>query len=250
MLGLLAASISFLLMLLTPIPQDPVYHQFADETSLGGIPNWQNVLSNLPFAIIGLIGLRHFIEEGKKPGPGLPQSLGWMLLFTGVFFTSLGSGYYHWHPDNFGLFVDRLPMTMGFMGLFAAIIGERVSERAYTILLWPLIFMGLFSAVYWIVTESYGMGDLRMYIFVQFFPLIAIPLCVLVGPPKFTHGYMIIVALACYGLSKIAEYKDHEIWRLTEGVISGHTIKHLLAALGCYVLVRMLQVRGPSFRSG
>jgi hypothetical protein len=61
---------------------------------------------------------------------------------------------------------------------------------------------------------------------------------------------MIIVALACYGLSKIAEYKDHEIWRLTEGVISGHTIKHLLAALGCYVLVRMLQVRGPSFRSG
>ena len=140
-------------------------------------------------------------------------------------------------------------MTVGFMGLFAAIIGERISQRAYTILVWPLILLGLFSAVYWILTESYGMGDLRMYIFVQFFTLLAIPLFILVGPPKFTHGYMIIIALLCYAFSKVAEYKDHEIWRLTEGVISGHTIKHLLAAFSCYVLLRMLQVRGPLLRS-
>jgi hypothetical protein len=243
----LAGLVGFILMSMDPISQDPAYHQFADETAWVGIPNWQNVLSNLPFAIVGLMGLRFFIQEGKKPGLGVPQSLGWTLLFTGVFLTAFGSGYYHWHPDNFGLFWDRLPMTVGFMGLLAAIIGERVGERAYTILLWPLIFMGLFSAVYWIITESYGVGDLRMYAFVQFFPLLAIPLLLLFGPPKFTHSYMIIVALTCYGVSKLTEYQDYEIWQFTNGRISGHAIKHLAAALGCYILLVMLKVRRPLF---
>jgi hypothetical protein len=244
-LGVLAGFVGLVLMSFNPIAQDPAYHQFADETAWVGIPNCQNVLSNLPFAIVGLMGLRFLIQEGKKPGLGVPQSLGWTLLFTGVFLTAFGSGYYHWHPDNFGLFWDRLPMTVGFMGLFAAIIGERVGNRAYTILLWPLIFMGLFSAVYWIVTESYGVGDLRMYAFVQFFPLLAIPLLLLVTPPKFTHAYMIMIALVCYGVSKLTENKDQQIWQFTNGLTSGHAIKHLAAALGCYILLVMLKVRRP-----
>lgn len=245
LLVLLAGVVGFILMSIDPIPQDTSYHLFADEKNLGFIPNWQNVLSNVPFAIVGLMGLRFLIKRGQSDSKGFPQGLGWMLLFTGVSLTSLGSAYYHWHPDNFGLFWDRLPMTVGFMGLFAAIIGERVGERAYTILLWPLMFMGLFSAVYWIVTESYGVGDLRMYVFVQFFPLLAIPLLLLVAPPRFTHGYMIIIALVCYGVSKLTENKDHEIWQLTNGLISGHAIKHLAAALGCYILLVMLRVRRP-----
>jgi hypothetical protein len=237
LLGALALLVSFVLMSIDPIAQDPSYHLFADETSLGFIPNWQNVLSNLPFAIVGMMGLRFLIQRGQTDVKGFPQSLGWMLLFTGVFLTAFGSGYYHWYPDNFGLFWDRLPMTVGFMGLFAAIIGERVSERAYVLLVWPLTLMGLFSAVYWIVTESYGVGDLRMYAFVQFFPLLAIPLLILFCPPKYSHGYMIILALGCYVISKITEDRDRQIWILTGGMVSGHAIKHLAAALGCYLLL-------------
>lgn len=237
LLAVLAGAVGLFIMSMDPIPQDTSYHLFADETSLGFISNWQNVLTNIPFAIVGLMGLRFLIKRGQTDAKGFPQSLGWMLFFTGVFLTAFGSGYYHWSPDNFGLFWDRLPMTVGFMGLFAAIIGERVSERAYVLLVWPLTLMGLFSAVYWIVTESYGVGDLRMYAFVQFFPLLAIPLLMLFCPPKYSHSYMIVLALGCYVLAKITEDRDRQIWIFTGGAISGHAIKHLAAALGCYLLL-------------
>jgi hypothetical protein len=243
MLALLASIVGLVLMSMNPILQDQAYHLFADESHLGLIPNWQNVLSNVPFAIVGLMGLRHLIREGQRPGQGVPQSLGWTLLFTGVFFTAIGSAYYHWHPDNYGLFWDRLPMTVGFSGLFAAMIGERVSQRVYTIVLWPLTLMGIFSAVYWIVTESYGIGDLRMYVFVQFFPLLAIPLLLWLCPPCYTHSYYIVAALVCYVVSKICEDQDRQIWLLTNQLISGHALKHLFAALGCYLLLVMLKRR-------
>lgn len=243
LLVLLAVFVGLVLMSMNPIAQDQAYHLFADVSQLGFIPNWQNVLSNLPFAVVGLMGLRHLIREGRRPGQGVPQSLGWTLLFTGVFLTAFGSGYYHWHPDNIGLFWDRLPMTVGFSGLFAAMIGERVSERVYTVVLWPLTLMGIFSAVYWIVTESYGIGDLRMYAFVQFFPLLAIPLLLWLCPPRYTHSYYIVAALVCYFVSKICEDQDRQIWLLTKQLISGHALKHLFAALGCYLLLVMLKRR-------
>jgi hypothetical protein len=56
LLGLMAASLA-ILPLLPPIPQDPSYHQFADQRTLLGIPNFWNVVSNLPFVLVGAIGL-------------------------------------------------------------------------------------------------------------------------------------------------------------------------------------------------
>lgn len=42
------------------------------------------------------------------------------VLFAGVLLTSAGSTWYHLAPTNDSLVWDRLPMTLGFMGLFAA----------------------------------------------------------------------------------------------------------------------------------
>ena len=39
--------------LLPPIPQDPSYHNFADQRRLAGIANALDVLSNIPFALVG-----------------------------------------------------------------------------------------------------------------------------------------------------------------------------------------------------
>lgn len=86
---------------------------------------------------------------------------------------------------------------------------------------------------------------MRMYAFVQFFTLLARPLLLLVARPKFTHGYMIMIALACCGVSKLTENKNHEIWQLRNGLSSGPAIKHLAAALGCYILLAMLKIRRP-----
>jgi hypothetical protein len=42
-------------------------------------------------------------------------------------------------------------------------------------------------------------------------------------------------------LAKLAEYFDVKIYRLTSGTISGHTLKHILAATGLYKLIHYLQ---------
>jgi hypothetical protein len=223
-LAISAAVVVGVLVSMDPVAQDPAYHHFADEISLMGIPNWQNVLSNIPFAIVGLLGIARIL---------------------GVFLTAFGSGYYHWRPDNFGLFWDRLPMTVGFSGLFAAIIGERVSDRAYRYSLGPLVMLGVASAVYWIISEQSGAGDLRPYAFVQFYPLAAIPCLVGFCPPRYTHGRYIGFATGCYVLAKVCEELDKAIWNVTGQVVSGHALKHVLAALGCYLLLRMIKIRQP-----
>ena len=55
--GLVAGSLAGLL-LLPPISQDQGYHHFADQRTLFGVPNFWNVVSNLPFMAVGSVGLR------------------------------------------------------------------------------------------------------------------------------------------------------------------------------------------------
>lgn len=44
--------------LVPSIAQDPSYHQFADQRTMFGIANALNVLTNLAFVVVGLLGLR------------------------------------------------------------------------------------------------------------------------------------------------------------------------------------------------
>jgi hypothetical protein len=55
------------LLPLPPLLQDQAYHQFADRRELFGIPNFWNVVSNLPFVILGAVGLRRFIVTRRAP---------------------------------------------------------------------------------------------------------------------------------------------------------------------------------------
>ncbi|MGA8921400.1 MAG: hypothetical protein WB540_21920, partial [Pseudolabrys sp.] len=54
LLALMAASLVGLL-LLPAIAQDQSYHEFADQRTLFGIPNFRNVVSNFPFVAIGAV---------------------------------------------------------------------------------------------------------------------------------------------------------------------------------------------------
>jgi hypothetical protein len=109
-LGLIAASLAALL-LLPPILQDQRYHRFADERTLLGVQNFWNVVSNLPFIVVGAVGLRQFYRD--------PATLA---LFLGVFLTGFGSSYYHWNPNDDTLFWDRLPMTLCFMAILTVVV--------------------------------------------------------------------------------------------------------------------------------
>ncbi|MHC4943728.1 MAG: ceramidase domain-containing protein [Planctomycetota bacterium] len=234
------------LLFLERIPQDPAYHDFADKRTLLGVPHAMDVLSNLAFVLAGFHGLWVLRKktDGQSAGAFLDpkEHDAYFYFFLGVALTGLGSGWYHLNPSTDSLFWDRLPMTIAFMSLFAAMIQERMSLRAGKFLLKPLILVGAATIIYWRVTENAGNGDLRFYGLVQFYPMVAIPLMLLLFPPRYTHGHYFWWLFIAYGLAKIVEHFDQAVFSLT-GFLSGHSLKHLLAALGTWGLVWMLKRR-------
>ena len=230
--------------LFEPIPQDPAYHDFADRRSIAGIPNALDVLSNLPFLLVGLYGLRQSLRHDLRFDRALRPAM--VVFFLGVALTAVGSGLYHLTPDNATLVWDRVPMTLVFMSLVAVVVGELVSLRLGRFLLWPLVGIGIGSVAWWAWTEQTGQGDLRPYVLVQFLPMLLLPLVLILYRSRWTHvGYFWMVG-GWYVLAKLFEYLDQPIFDRI--AISGHTLKHLAAAAGVGCLLRMLHIRAKAER--
>ncbi len=231
---------------LAPIPQSVQYHQFADERNFLLVPHFWNVVSNLMFAVSGGLGF-WALAQGKEALCPPELRLAYRLFFVGVTLVAAGSAYYHLAPDNVTLVWDRLPMTIAFMALFAIIIGEYIAPAAGARLLLPLLALGATAVVYWAYTERAGQGDLRAYLLVQFLPMLIIPLILVVFPARFGKSSAIWLLLACYLLAKVCEHFDAAIFQWGLG-LSGHTLKHLVAALG--VLNFALSLRHPVAEGG
>jgi hypothetical protein len=225
----------FWMLSLDPIAQDASYHAFADTRHFAGIPNAPDVLSNLPFLLVGVLGLRFCLKSESGP-----MQRAWTVLFAGVASVSLGSAWYHWHPTDASLVWDRLPMTVAFMGLFVALLGEYVHKRLAAVLLVPAVALGIATVLYWHWTD-----DLRPYVWVQLIPLLTVPAAMILFRSIYTHQWLLLVALVWYVLAKVAELNDLAIFNGTQGLVSGHAIKHLLAAAGSYSILLMLQRRQP-----
>jgi len=211
-----------------------------------GIPNAGNVLSNVFFLLPGVIGLALF-GGGKSRRDFLDprERTAWVLFFAGVTLTAFGSSYYHLAPDDDRLFWDRLPMTLAFLSLFAAVIGERLDVTLGSRLLRPLLLLGAASVILWRLTERTGHGDLRLYGLVQFYPLAAIPLLILLFPPRYSGTILLWAVLGAYAVALLFEVWDGPVLRWT-GVISGHGMKHVAAAAACSLVLLMLLQRKPA----
>jgi hypothetical protein len=236
--------------LLQPIPQPQSYHQFADQRALWGIPNFGDVVSNVGFAVAGVLGLVFLLRlsdaKGSQYFVGRYFEDGrarwfYLILFSGVLLTAFGSSYYHLHPDNARLVWDRVPMTIVFMSLVAALIAERINLRAGLWLLPVLLLVGVGSVFQWYASELHGAGDLRLYASVQAYSVLFLLLAMLF-PARYTRGADLAVVAGFYVLAKLLETFDREIFGMLR-VVSGHTLKHLAAALAGYWILRMVQRR-------
>ena len=100
---------------------------------------------------------------------------------------------------------------------------------------------GILTVIYWIITERAGIGDLRWYGMVQFFPLVAIPLILFLYQSSYNPKKEIVLMFLFFGVAKLSETYDKQIYGMTGDIISGHTIKHLLMAIAGYEIVLMVK---------
>lgn len=245
-LGMLLALafVAFCAVCLQPkIPLGARYHVFADQRTMVGIPRALNVLSNAIFLIVGVWGLK-FLSASRSRSAFLEKKerLPYVLFFTGVAFTGIGSAYYHLAPVDSRLPWDLLPMTLCFMSILAATTAERISVRAGLYLLPALITFGMASVLFWQFGELRGQGDYRFYLFAQYFPAIAIAAMIILFQPRYTLTRDLFVGFVFYVLAKIVELLDAQIYGL-DRIVSGHALKHLCAGVACYWVLRMLMLR-------
>lgn len=234
-------------MLMPRISQPASYHCFADARSWLGVPNTLNVLSNLPFALVGMIGLAAIFGPRAQESRRFVSSWErwpYAALFTGSLLTSGGSAYYHLDPDNARLVWDRLPMTMGFMALLSATLSERIGVAVARRLFVPLLAAGAFSVLYWSWTERQDVGDLRLYGLVQFGSILVMVLLLLMYRGTYTGVGYLVAALLTYVGAIGLDRMDHQVFAIGH-IMSGHTLKHLIAAAAVGCLVVMLHVRSP-----
>lgn len=213
-----------LLVFLEPIQQSQAYHSFSDNIMFFNVSNFWNVMSNIPFLIVGVWGMFKANSMAKN-------ILQYFILFFGIALISIGSGYYHLNPNDDTLILDRLPMTIAFMSLFSICISEFVTNKDKKVILIPALVIGVFSVLYWDFS-----GDLKLYILVQSLPILAIPIILIFFNSKYTliWGYWLL--LITYLVAKVLEYFDDEIFALT-GVIGGHPLKHIVASIGSAILL-------------
>ncbi len=223
------------------IPQDPAYHEFSDTRRVLGIANFWNVASNLPFLVVGLAGLVYLHRYSSEVCvAGLETT--YRVFFAGILLTAFGSAYYHLAPANGTLVWDRMPMTVGFSALITIIIAEFISPHAARRLLVPLLIVGFASVEYWAWTEARGIGDLRPYAIVQFLPILLIPVILLSHRPSLGKTRYFWWMLLWYALAKFFEFFDGAVFGLGL-MISGHSIKHIAAAMTPAVFLYSLAQR-------
>jgi hypothetical protein len=242
LLGLAAVG-AILFFVVPPIAQPQWYHDFADQRSLFGIPHFWNVISNLLFLFVGVWGIGYVASARSTDGLADPTER-WMYLcfFCLVMFTGAGSAYYHLDPNNDRLVWDRLPIAMMLMALFAIIITEGLSRRAGVILFLPLVLLGGATVGYWHLTEAWGRGDLRPYLLAQIYPVVGIPAILWLSAAKYTNTETLYSAIAWYAGAKLYEFLDKDLYSFGQ-IISGHTLKHVGAAVSCYMILSWIRHR-------
>lgn len=216
------------------VDQPSDYHAFADHRHLLGIPNMQDVLSNLGFAAFGVAGLRYARRLPDETLNRHQRNLA-LLFFFGLVVTALLSGWYHLHPDNAGLAMDRYGMTIAFAGLLGLAVSTRISDRAGEWLTFAVLAGGAWSIATWSAT-----GNVLPWAAVQFGGMALMLFLGCLPQRAGTVPVSWILVVLIYALAKWFEHTDALVYLLSDQWISGHTLKHLTASAAALPLIAAL----------
>ncbi len=238
--GVAAAAV----LLLPPLPEPAMFRTYVDERAFLGIANFWNVVSNAPLLLVGAWGI---YVVARVDGRALATAERWpyRVCFWAVAFAGIGSAYFHLAPDPDRLMWDRLPIALGFMALLSAVIAERVGAEAGRRALAPLLVAGAASVAYWRWSLLHNAENIVPYALVQYGAFAGL-VWLAFRPSRYTRNADLFAVAALYAAAKVAEIFDRQIYSALSEVVSGHTLKHLLAALAVWWLARMLDRRRPT----
>lgn len=227
---------------------------FADGRGWQGLPNVMDVLTNLPFVLLGVWGLcrLHALERAHEEAldaAALPQAeahrpvntldCAWMF-FAGLLVTAAGSAFYHLQPDALRLAADRSGMVIAFAGLIGCAVCDRVSARAGWAAAWCMLGGGLLAVV--VCQET---GNVLPWAVAQFGGMVLVLALALMRPVGGAIGLRLGWVILFYALAKLFELGDHAVYEATGHLISGHSVKHLLAALAAWPVLQALRTLAP-----
>ncbi len=219
-------------------------HGFADQRSWWGISCAMDVLSNLPFALWGGLGLACLVWK-RRDIPVAQQAMAG-LFFAGLVVTAGASSWYHWQADDAGLAIDRLGMVLAFAGLLGLAGADRISSRAGVALGLAVLVLGPLSVAVW-----FASGNVLGWAALQFGGMALVlwlaSMKPLSGALAIRWGWVIMI----YVIAKLFEQADEAVYALSSQWISGHSVKHLVASCAAVpVIAAILQAGKIRAESG
>lgn len=212
------------------------YQRFVDGRVWLGVPQAGDVLSNLAFLVAGIAGAWSLWRVPARALGNMERAMA-ALFFAGLTIAAMCSAWYHLHPDGARLVVDRTGMAIAFAGLLGLAAATHVSERAGA-----SVGLGLLLAAPAAIHAAAG-GELLPWALLQFGGLAA--LCVAAScrplPLALRVNWLAVVAIYC--VAKLAEVNDASLFEWTGHLLSGHTLKHLVAAFAAWPLIAALRAR-------
>lgn len=195
------------------IVRTPAFHLYPDSrTAL--------VLSNVPFLIVA----------------ALSRGAPWFLRVS-VAAIAIGSGAYHASPGDELLALDWAPIGLTLMLFAATVVDLRVA-----FVLAPALALG--SIAYWLATGgTRSGGNMAPYVVLQAAGVFVPPFIALIAPCRVRASWL-FVGVACFMLARAAAAYDRQ---LLEAIgLSGHSIKHIIAALAAACALRATIARSSS----
>ena len=185
------------------------YHNFSDKSSLLGIPNTKNVLSNIAIALPAL-----YLLYTKK----------YNRLTLVLVLLAIASSYYHLNPNKSTIVPDMILVIT----LNTFVLSYFVDSKMGNL----VILLGVLSVLYWHKTS-----DTRLYSLLQ---LGIFLYCIYrVYPTKASN---LILPLIIVGiLTRVSESYDKLIYDKTNKILSGHSLKHIFAGIKIMIIIKILE---------
>ncbi|WP_431098693.1 hypothetical protein [Polaromonas aquatica] len=218
------------------VAQPSHYHDFADQRSWGWLPHAMDVISNLPFALWGMVGMWAMLRAMRVRAVSGAAAAMAALFFGGLWVTTAVSAAYHLQPDDAGLVWDRAGMVVAFAGLLGLAVMQTVSTRAGLALAAAVLALGPLSVHVWSLT-----GNVLPWAVLQFGGMALILACAFMRPTlvrALPVRWGLLIAI--YALAKLLELGDHAVFEWTGHIVSGHSLKHVVASFAAWPVVSAL----------